>query len=269
MLKVLTSLLSLTAISVATSASTLFEDAVPKPTTQLSRRSPHRRVYLELDLQLSYAMIHNYQGSPTGPAVLSVYIEADGRLNPSLKFDIRVKEYNNGVILPTPYVEEASFPFIFASEEATAEFVTHGPGIEIYPLGHTAFANHEIMNTRTGKGIVVDLLKMHPAINEKHDANNVVLYLVNLLDLQREGVRPNAGRLMQFVAGSREWYREAGVQFNCDMPLLTYKNRAYKRTFNIELPDAPVVLFPDEVKEFILSIAHKVKPPPALEYFPG
>ncbi|MCJ1416352.1 hypothetical protein MMC32_002687 [Xylographa parallela] len=262
MLKVLTSLLSLTAISIATSATTFLEDAAPQPTTQLSRRSPNRRVYLEVDLQLSYAMIHDYQGSPIGPAVLSVYIEADGRLNPSLKFDIRVMEYNSGVTLPTPYVEETSFPFIFDREEATADFVTHGPGIEIYPLGRTTLANHEIMNTWTGKGLVVDLLARHPAINERYDANNVVLYLVEMLNLQRAGFRGDARRVMQFVDGSRAWYNDNGVRFHCEMPLLTYRNRAYKRTFNVENPDAPVILFRDEVKEFIRSIAHKVKPPP-------
>ncbi|MCJ1382848.1 hypothetical protein MMC17_005961 [Xylographa soralifera] len=265
MLKVLTALLSFTAITIATSASTLFEDTDFQTTTQLSRRSRGRRVYLELDLQLSYMINPNYQHTPTGPAVLSLYVESEGRGNPALKINIRVLDYNNGVILPTPYIKETNFPFLFDREERTTDFVTHGPGIEIYPLGRTAYHNSEIMDAWTGKGIFVDILKQHPAINERYDANNVILYMASHLGLQREGFQANIRRVMQFVEGSRDWYTANGVRFYCEMPLLTYSGRAFKRTFNIELPDAPVILFADEVKDFIRSIAYKVKPPPPFD----
>ncbi|MCJ1293344.1 hypothetical protein MMC34_004898 [Xylographa carneopallida] len=269
MLQFLTSLLSLAALSLATSANPPPEATDLHPHPQLSRRTPSRRVYLELDLQLSHAIIQDYRGTPIGPAVLALYVEADGGRNPSIKIDIRVLDYNSGVVLPTPYVEETAFPFIFAREEQTAAFVTHGPGIEIYPLGRTALHNDDIMNVWTGKGRLVDVLKIHPAINERQDANSVILYMANELYLQRESVHADLGRVMQFVRGSRQWYADNGVRFYCEMPLLTYRSRAFKRTFNIEMPDAPVILFGNEVRDFIRSIAHKVVPPPPFGFLPA
>ncbi|MCJ1285879.1 hypothetical protein MMC26_005221 [Xylographa opegraphella] len=271
MLQLLSSLLSFAAIAAATSTCPPSKNPDPHPPTQLSHRSLNRRVYLELDLQLSHAIIPDYSGTPTGPAVLAVYIEANGAANPSLRFDIRVLEYNNGVVLPTPYVEQASFPFLWPREEQTAPFVTHGPGIEIYPLGRTALRNSEIMDDWTGAGVVFDVLKLHPAINDVQDANNVVLYLVNHLNLDREGIQSNLTRVIEFVRGSRDWYRANNVRFYCEMPFMTYRNRARDllRTFIIVLPHNPVLMCPSEVREYIERIAHKVTPPPPFDPLPG
>ncbi|MCJ1316061.1 hypothetical protein MMC15_001381 [Xylographa vitiligo] len=266
MLKLLIALLSFTAISVATAARTPSEHADPRPTAQSSRQSVGRRVYLEVDLQLAHALIRGYRGEPNAPAVLSIYIESDTTNNPALKANIRVIDYHYGVVLPTPYVEETSFPYLFPGEQQ-AGFVTHGPGIEIYPLGVTTLQNHAIMDSWTGEGIIRDLLKESPAINDVHDANNNILYLANSLGLRREGFHPDVNRVMDYVTGSREWYRQQDIRFYCEMPLVTYQGHNFKRTFNVEKPGAPIILFNDEVKDFIQSIAHKVKPPPSMEPF--
>ncbi|MCJ1471734.1 hypothetical protein MMC13_000374 [Lambiella insularis] len=237
-------------------ASTYLTQASLHGLSKLQARDPSRRVYVEVDRKLAYAMIQDYDDSKPGPLTIAIHLERLDAASPAIKLHIRVQDYAYGVTLPTPYATEFSFPGQRYDENVA--YIPHGLGVELYPVGRTTLSNKDIFDMRTGRGVLLDELAALPAVHNNYDPNEHTLLVLSALQLNTHGYRGDLGRVLDFVTKGSEWYLSKGVDYYCEMPLMVYHGRYDKRTFNIEDKNHPQLLSESAVADFIRSIAPRI-----------
>ena len=235
-------------------------------------KSRGREIYFEVELQQEFSEGTSRDPSlDRTPARTAIWINEHSTGGVALRIDMRLVEYNPGVFVFTPYVQEIDFPFPSlprSISDHTAAILR--PGAEIYPMGEIWFNNLDIMDFRTGKGFVLDLIKTEPMLSSTVTDPNVFTYQL-LFDLLGSGNEPNNPQLASRIRKSRDYYASKNPSFISLISLVAYQagpHGRYRRWFNVQNVEQPVNVAEDEVVVSLVSVMGMIVPAKLNPYVP-
>ena len=231
-----------------------------------------REIYFEVELQQGFAEGTSRDPSlDIIPARTAIWIDEHRMGGAALKIDMRLVEYNPGVFLFTPFVQEIDFPFPHLPpilRDHTA--VSIRPGVEMFPTGKAWFNNLDVMDFRTGKGFVLDIIKGDPMLSSTERDPNVFLFQL-LFYLLGNDNEPQIPLVVSRIEQSREYYRSKNPSFVSLIPLVAYQagpHGRYRRWFNVQNIEQPVNVAEDEVAMSLISVSGMIVPVSLNPYIP-
>ena len=234
--------------------------------TKRARRPRGREMYFEVELQGEFREgTSKDPSSDLIPVRSAIWINQHRYGGVTLKIDMRLVEYNPGVFLFTPYVQEVDFPFplLPPANRVPGTVALIRPETEMYPMGEIWFEDLDIMDFRTGKGFVLDVLLKEPILSSALMDPNVFLFQLSLdlLGINQDDAR--VPRLVSTLTKSRNYYLRKNPNFFSLIPLIAYQagpGGMHRRWFNVQHVEQPVNVEEHDVPMSLLSVASSITP---------
>ena len=240
----------------------------------LSKRAKRRgrHVYFEVELQQEFTEGTSRDLSQDiTPVRTAMWISGHRLGGVPLRIDMRLVEYNPGVFVFTPYVQEIDFPFPSMPRPPRGHAsVAVLPRAEMYFVGDIWLNNLDIMDFRTGEGCVLDVLTKEPSISSAAMDPNVFMYEL-LFDLFGSDHEPDVPQLASRIANSRDYYVRKNPSFISLVPLIAYQagpGGRHRRWFNLQNIEQPVNVAEADVPTSLLSVASMIAPAASNPYIP-